>query len=128
MVKSQRDMAARMLSTASVWGLIGAVFLPIYKEDSPLWISVVMAVAAIVAIAVAFKLMGKEYPEKPSTESASSGDGMNPVILTGAAMALADDDVTDSVSSAKSSDSTSSSSSSRDEGGSSSSGSSASSD
>ena len=50
MVKSQRDITVKMLSTASVWGIISAIFLPIYKEDSPLWISGLMAVAAIVAL------------------------------------------------------------------------------
>ena len=111
MVKSQRDMAVRMLSTGSVWGIIGAIFLPIYKEDSPLWISVLMAVVAIVAMGIAFKLVGIEYPEKPHKKPAKSDEGMNPVVMTGAAVVVADGESTGSTSGGMSSESGSGSSS-----------------
>ena len=58
---------------------------------------------------VAFKLMGIEYPEKPSKKSTSSDDGMNPVVMTGAVMALADEDGPSSDSSLSDNNSSSSS-------------------
>ena len=111
MVKAQRELAVKMLSSVGVWGIVGAIFLPIYKADSALWISVLMAVVAIVAMGVAFKLVGIEYPEKPHKKSAKSGEGMSPVVMTGAAVVVADGEPKGSTSGGISSDSGSGSSS-----------------
>ena len=126
MVKAQRELAVKMLSFVGVWGIIGAIFLPIYKADSALWISVLMFVVAIVAMGAAFKLVGIEYPEKPHKKSAKSDEDLNPVVMTGAAVVVADEASTGSGSSDRSSGSESGpsssfSSSSYDSGGSSSS-------
>ena len=105
MVIEQRELAVKMLSSVGVWGILGAVFLPIYKADSAWWISVLMFVIAIVAMGVAFKLVGIEYPEKPHKKSAKSGEGMNPVVMMGAAVVVADGESTGSTSSGTFSDS-----------------------
>ena len=111
MVKGQRDMAVKLLSSVGVWGILGAVFLPIYKDGSELWVSGLMVVVAVVAMAAAFKLVGIEYPEASSKKSTSPGESMNPVVMAGAAAVLADEESAGSTSSGMSSDAGSGSSS-----------------